>query len=140
LGWFWSSRKDKIITDTMEKNNDISRNPLELKAAFLFAFLFIIMIILTHYTALYLGNSGLYLLAGIMGVTDIDPFILGITQSTGQLTSLSVGAGAILIAASSNNLIKGIYALMFADPRTGKQALALLSFLAIIGLIPLFFI
>lgn len=140
LGSFWSSRKDKNITDSMDKKTNISSNPLELKAAFFFAFLFIIMIVLTHYTALYLGKSGLYLLAGVMGVTDIDPFILGITQSTGQLSSLSVASGAILIAASSNNLIKGIYSLIFSDSRTGRQSLGLLLFLAILGLIPLFFV
>ncbi|MGB5595068.1 MAG: MgtC/SapB family protein [Crocosphaera sp.] len=140
LGLLWSYRKETIANFSLEEKNQITRNPLELKAAFLFALLFVIIIIITHYTALYLGSSGLYLLSGIMGFTDIDPFILGITQSSEKLTSLSVGAGAILIAASSNNLIKGIYAFIFGDRQTGKQSLGLLLCLAIIGLTPLFFI
>jgi uncharacterized membrane protein (DUF4010 family) len=45
-----------------------------------------------------------------MGVTDVDPFIMGMTQSAGTLTSLKVAAAAVLIAAASNNLVKGIYA------------------------------
>ncbi|GBF80770.1 MgtC/SapB family protein [Aphanothece sacrum] len=138
-GWLWSSRIESPTISLEEKKAYSSRNPLELKAAFLFAFLFVIIVIVTHYTALYLGSSGLYVLAGIMGVTDIDPFILGITQSAGQSTPLSVAAGAILIAASSNNIIKGIYAFSFGDRQTGKQSLFLLISLAILGLIPLIF-
>jgi uncharacterized membrane protein (DUF4010 family) len=45
-----------------------------------------------------------------MGVTDVDPFIMGMTQAGGTTTSLTVAASAILIAAASNNLVKGIYA------------------------------
>ncbi len=45
-----------------------------------------------------------------MGVTDVDPFIMGMTQAGGGTTTLAVAATAILIAAASNNLAKGIYA------------------------------
>ena len=55
-----------------------------------------------------------------MGVTDVDPFIMGMTQAAGTLTPLKVAAGAVLIAAASNNLIKGIYAYSLADRKTGS--------------------
>jgi hypothetical protein len=35
---------------------------------------------------------------------------MGMTQSAGGVTSLKVASAAILIAAASNNLVKGIYA------------------------------
>jgi uncharacterized membrane protein (DUF4010 family) len=72
-----------------------------------------------------------------MGVTDVDPFILGITQSAGRTTPLSVASAAILIAAASNNVIKGIYAISFGDRQTGHQSCYLLLVLALLGLIPL---
>jgi uncharacterized membrane protein (DUF4010 family) len=72
-----------------------------------------------------------------MGVTDVDPFILGVTEASGRSTPLVPAAAAILIAASSNNLVKGIYALMVADRRTGRMSLALLVALAVAGLVPL---
>jgi uncharacterized membrane protein (DUF4010 family) len=75
-----------------------------------------------------------------MGVTDVDPFILGITQSAGKSTPLSVASVAILIAASSNNLIKGIYAISFGERQTGWQSFGLLLSLAIAGLVPLFWL
>ena len=58
------------------------------------------------------------------------------TQS-GQPSMLA--ARAIAIADSSNNVMKGVYAFGFADRRTGSQALALLSALAVLGLAVLFF-
>jgi hypothetical protein len=79
-------------------------------------------------------------LAAIMGVTDVDPFILGMTQAAGLLTPLKEAAGAVLIAAASNNLIKGIYAYSLARGRTRIEAFGLLAGIAALGLIPLFWI
>ncbi len=51
------------------------KNPLELGAAVLFAGLFVGMLFGTHLALLYFGRDGLFALAGVMGVTDVDPFI-----------------------------------------------------------------
>jgi uncharacterized membrane protein (DUF4010 family) len=66
----------------------------------------------------------------------VDPFVLGLTQS-GQPTALA--AHAVAIAASSNNIVKGLYAFGFGDRRTGEQAFCLLAALAALGLVALFF-
>lgn len=135
VGWLWTRRADpnarKVVPEYEPKN------PLELKTAFLFAALFVAMLIATQMAVTYLGKPGLNTLAAIMGVTDVDPFIMGMTQAAGTLTPLKTAAGAILIAASSNNLIKGIYAYSLADRKTGRQALALLAGLAVAGVVPL---
>jgi hypothetical protein len=62
------------------------------------------------------------------------------TQSAGITTPLLVAVASILIAASSNNLMKGIYAYKFADRATGKQSLGLLIGLTVAGLLPLFWL
>ncbi len=112
-------------------------NPLELRAALFFALLFLLMLIATRLAVVYLGKAGVYSLATIMGVTDVDPFIMGMTQSAGTLTPIQVGAAAILFAAASNNLVKGIYAYALCDRPTGRRSLALLASLALMGLAPL---
>jgi uncharacterized membrane protein (DUF4010 family) len=78
-----------------------------------------------------------YVLAGVMGVSDVDPFIMGMTQAAGSMTPLSVAAAAIVIAASSNNVAKGIYAYALSGRATGVQSSALLVGLALLGLVPL---
>jgi len=138
VGWLWSRRKDPD-TGAISKEFE-ERNPLDLLAAFLFAILFLAMLIATQLAVTYLGKAGVNTLAAIMGVTDVDPFIMGLTQAAGTLTAVKVAAAAVLIAASSNNLVKGIYAYSLGDRKTGIQSLALLTSLAAIGLVPLFWI
>ena len=135
IGWLWTRRADasaQAVQREFEPNN-----PLELLAAFLFAGLFLAMLVATQLAVIYLGRTGVNTLAAVMGVTDVDPFIMGMTQAAGALTPLKVAAAAVLIAAASNNLVKGIYAYSLADRKTGVQSLALLVALAALGLVPL---
>ncbi len=136
IGWIWSRRPD--VRMNAVKREFVPKNPLELLAAFLFALLFLAMLVATQLAATYLGKVGVNTLAAIMGVTDVDPFIMGMTQAAGSLTTLQGAGVAVLIAAASNNLIKGIYAYSLADQKTGIQSLALLTALAALGLVPLF--
>jgi uncharacterized membrane protein (DUF4010 family) len=137
-GWFWSRRPDPLQSQI--KREFEPDNPLELLAAFVFAAFFIAMLIATQLAVTYLGHAGVNILAAIMGVTDVDPFIMGMTQTAGTLTPLKVAASAVLIAAASNNLIKGIYSFSLADRRTGIQSLSLLVALAVAGLVPMFWL
>lgn len=135
IGWLWSRRPDpsaEAVQREFEPNN-----PLELLAAFGFAALFLAMLVATQLAVTYLGRAGVNTLAAIMGVTDVDPFIMGMTQAAGTLTPLKVAAAAVAIAAASNNLVKGIYAYSMADRKTGIQSLSLMAALAAGGLIPL---
>ena len=134
-GWFWSHRPDAVASEI--KREFEPKNPLELLTAFIFAFLFLAMLIATQLAVTYLGRAGVNILAAIMGVTDVDPFIMGMTQAAGTLTPVRVAAIAVLIAASSNNLVKGIYSYSLADRKTGTQSLPLLVALAAAGLVPL---
>jgi uncharacterized membrane protein (DUF4010 family) len=138
VGWLWTRRADATAQGVQREFEP--QNPLELLAAFLFAALFLAMLVATQLAVTYLGRAGVNTLAAIMGVTDVDPFIMGMTQAAGSLTPLKVAAAAVLIAAASNNLIKGIYAYSLADRKTGVQSLALLTALAAAGLIPLFWL
>jgi uncharacterized membrane protein (DUF4010 family) len=135
-GWLWMHLLDP--GGAKAEQTFQSKNPLELGAAFLFAGLFIGMLFITHFALLYIGRAGLFALAGVMGVTDVDPFILSLAQSASVLTPVTLAGDAIVIAAASNNFIKGIYAYSFGDRRTGTQGLALLTLLALLGLLPLF--
>lgn len=135
VGLIWSRRPDPV--DSQVKREFEPGNPLELTAAFAFALLFLAMLVITQLAVTYLGRAGVNILAAIMGVTDVDPFIMGMTQAAGTLTPLRVAAAAVMIAAASNNIIKGIYSYSLADKNTGRQSLSLLATLAAAGLIPL---
>ncbi|MGA2205873.1 MAG: MgtC/SapB family protein [Terracidiphilus sp.] len=136
VGWLWTRRADKGA-QSMQQDLE-PKNPLELITAFLFAALFLAMLVITQLAVTYLGRAGIDTLAAIMGVSDVDPFIMGLTQAPTTSTALNISAGAILIAAASNNVIKGIYAYSLAGRRTGRQSLGFLLALAAAGIAPLF--
>jgi uncharacterized membrane protein (DUF4010 family) len=114
--------------------NEVPANPLEISSALLFGVLFIAMLAVTHYAVIYLSTAGFYGLAGLMGLSDITPFVMSLTQSAGKLTPLGLAAAGVVVSASSNNLVKGFYARGFADKRTGRESLILLAAYAVLGL------
>ncbi|MGD0095122.1 MAG: MgtC/SapB family protein [Terracidiphilus sp.] len=137
-GWLWSRIADKNTQEVQRESEP--KNPLDLGTAIVFAGLFLVMLIATQLAVTYLGTAGVNTLAAIMGVSDVDPFIMGLTQAAGTLTPFKVAAAAVAIAAASNNIVKGIYAYSLADRKTGIQALIMLVSLAATGLIPLFWL
>ncbi|MEN4053188.1 MULTISPECIES: DUF4010 domain-containing protein [Sulfurimonas] len=109
----------------------VDKNPLELKTAFIFAFLFVAMMIITQYVTEDYGKVGLEILAFVVGFTDIDPFVLSILTGKFNITSIQITV-AIMIAAGSNNLLKALYALWFGSVKKSyKSAL----WLAVLGVV-----
>jgi len=89
--------------------------------------------LLSKWAATQFGTSGIYSLAAIVGVTDIDPFVLNLAQGGTSGMPDSALAAAILIAASSNNILKAAYAAFFAGGRATAGSAAVLVLLAIAG-------
>ena len=89
-----------------------SSNPLEFKVALIFATLFVVFTVLTHYTLAYAGMGGLNLLSFVAGLSDITPFVLNLLQSTGSVTVDAVTACSMQ-AIISNVLVNMCYALFF---------------------------
>jgi uncharacterized membrane protein (DUF4010 family) len=135
IGWLWSRRPDDNTSEVHREYEP--KNPLELLTAFMFAGLFMAMLIVTQLAVTHLGKGGVEILAAIMGVADVDPLVMGLTQDAGKITPVSVAAGAILIAAASNNVAKGVYAYSLADRKAGRMGLLFLVGLAAAGMIPL---
>jgi uncharacterized membrane protein (DUF4010 family) len=111
-----------------------SGNPLELGAAAIFAALFVAVSVVSAVAKSQFGISGIYGLAAVVGVTDIDPFVLNLAQGGISGVQNADLAAAVLIAASSNNVLKALYAAFFAGGRaTVPSAIALVA-LAVAGL------
>ncbi|MFH1069501.1 MAG: MgtC/SapB family protein [Candidatus Glassbacteria bacterium] len=81
-------------------------NPFELTPAMVFAVLFTSFKVVTILVKSYFGNAGLFILSFIVGVTDIDPFILSIINNP---VVSKIMVSAIIISMMGNSLIKGIY-------------------------------
>jgi uncharacterized membrane protein (DUF4010 family) len=108
-------------------------NPLELTAALVFATLFVVVSVASAWVRSRFGEAGVYGLAAIVGVTDINPFVLSIASGGAAPLSVDAAAAAILIATSSNNLLQATYATGFAGGRAAIAPAAALVLLALAG-------
>jgi len=109
-------------------------NPLEFKTALIFGSLFIFFGLLTGFVNKQFGTSGLNVLSFVVGVTDIDPFILNLFQSKWNIEN-SVLVMAVLNAITSNNLLKMVYGLSFGDKSIRFQLITGFSILVALGLL-----
>ncbi|HKF72401.1 MAG TPA: DUF4010 domain-containing protein [Stellaceae bacterium] len=116
------------------------RNPLELGTAAVFTGLFIIISLVSTWVGTEFGRSGILALAAVVGIADIDPFVLNLAQGGVADLSLGVAAAAILVATASNNLLKATYATVFAGWRTALPAVAALAILAMLTVVAAFLV
>jgi uncharacterized membrane protein (DUF4010 family) len=115
------------------------KNPLEFKTALIFGFLFAFFAVLTHYVIADFGKSGINILSLIVGITDIDPYILNLFQNVTSGITDPLIVSSTIIAAASNNFVKMVYALILGDKGIKKQVVYGFSILIIFSFIIAFF-
>jgi len=104
------------------------QNPFELPLMLQFTVLLSAIMLLSKLFSS--GQSGLFALAGLSGLLDVDPITLSMARLAGAGITPAVAAATILIAASANALSKSVLAVTFGGPRLGLalSAMALLAF------------
>ena len=108
-------------------------NPLQIPTAITFAVIFVVISVITESIRTAFGQTGVLVLAGLVGVTDIDPFVINIAQGGLPGLSATVLSATILIAASSNNIAKAFYALSFGGFKFSRRSALMLFILAMLG-------
>ena len=104
-----SSHDEALQSDT---------NPLEFKVALIFTALYIAFTFITWEVLSRFGTPGLNILSLIVGLTDIDPFLINLFQGKYGV-SADVIVLATLQAIISNNALKMIYGSVFTI-KTGR--------------------
>jgi len=117
-------------------NNADDKNPLEFKVSLIFALLFVLFALATHYTMQEFGEGGLMALALITGVTDITPFIINLFQGNYQIIA-SVVLTATFLSILSSNILKLVYALVIGSQRNRMPLIIGFSVVSIATLIVL---
>ncbi|MBO7607499.1 MAG: DUF4010 domain-containing protein [Paludibacteraceae bacterium] len=113
-------RNQSVAQESQALEIEDEKNPLEFKVALLFAVLFVAFTIITHYALIYFGDSGLRVLSVIVGVTDINPFIINLFQTQHAV------AGSLLILATfqamiSNSFVNMVYGVAFSGKKLLKD-------------------
>ncbi|WP_423128456.1 MgtC/SapB family protein [Gaoshiqia sp. Z1-71] len=118
----------------VEEDKLVKRNPLELKMASVFGLLFVVFGLVTEMVMKHYGSSGVSGMAFLIGVFDIDPFLLYLLQQHSGIVQLSV-ALAVINATNSNNLMKMIYAMSLGSKQARKPLLSSFLILFFSGLL-----
>jgi uncharacterized membrane protein (DUF4010 family) len=112
---------------------DAHQNPLEFKTAVLFGFLFILFAYITSFVVGHYGEHGTKMLALVVGVTDINPFIINLFQGKWNLDAMVITV-AVLNAINSNLLFQMIYAIALGNKSLRKDLIAGFGILIIAGI------
>ncbi|MCV6587729.1 MAG: MgtC/SapB family protein [Marinobacterium sp.] len=99
------------------------KNPLDLTTALLFAFVLVVIMLLSLWLKTLLGDSGVLILSFLSGITDVDPITLTLSRMAPDGITLTLATLGILLAASVNSLVKGGLACSIAGMRFGLQLL-----------------
>jgi len=99
-------------------------NPFELDQAIKFGLLFGVVVVVAKAAQVYLGDAGLYLAAGIAGLTDVDAITLAMADMARvDAQNLGIAARAIVIAALANTLVKSGLAAGLGSPELRRLTL-----------------
>lgn len=129
-----NSRKNQesIQGINSENNPTPAKNPLEFKTAAIFGILFVVFALITDFVLKTYGSAGVTNLAYIVGITDIDPFLLNILQEKAAIGQMTI-ALAIINATNSNNLLKMMYAISLSSKKIRKSLILTFSILIASG-------
>lgn len=130
-GWLW--RRGRVLAPQAAHARLGPHNPLDLPVAFLFAGLFVAFAAITTVVTQHFGSTGLHVLSFLVGISDIDPFVLSLLAGHFQVSETAV-ITAILIASGSNNLVKAGYAMTLSRQKAMLPAAAWLVLTLLLSL------
>jgi uncharacterized membrane protein (DUF4010 family) len=96
------------------------KNPFDLGTVLQLAALIAAILLLAKLVATHAGNAGLFLLAAISGIADVDALTLSMARLSGVQVSTAEAATAILVAASVNTVSKATIAGFVGGTRLGS--------------------
>ncbi len=114
-------------------------NPAQLKGALVFGGLYAVILLAVAFAKEYFGESGLYIVSILSGLTDVDAITLSISNSMnrGEIGS-TLSWRLILIAFLSNLLFKGGMASVLGERQLAKYIWLTFSACVLFGLVIIF--
>lgn len=103
------------------------KNPFELWRALRFALLLAAILLLVEAGRRELGDLGVYLVALLSGLSDVDAITLSLSRSALGELDPEVAVRGIALAVISNSLIKGVLIAMLGGPRLALRTLPIMA-------------
>lgn len=114
-------------------------NPLEIRQALIITVLLAIIFMLSHGAEAVLGERGIYTLAVLSGIADVDAIGLALAQQAKGSLADDVAARGILLAALSNTAAKAAIAAVIGGRELAKWATSIMLVALAAGTVALIF-
>lgn len=102
---FWLLKSSKTTNENENPSLDLG-NPLQLPTALKFGALLAVILVLATALKEWFGNEGIYLLALLSGLMDVDAITLSLSEMAKTEITTAVATLGIVIAVISNTLVK----------------------------------
>ncbi|MFH1605367.1 MAG: DUF4010 domain-containing protein, partial [Pseudomonadota bacterium] len=134
--WLWRRRQQAERGEVKTGSN-----PFELDEAVKFGMLFGVVVLIAKAAQVYLGDAGLYLAAGIAGLTDVDAITLAMADlAKTDASSVGTAARAIVVAVMANTLTKSGMAIGLGSPELRRITLPISGLLLLVGIVGALFV
>jgi uncharacterized membrane protein (DUF4010 family) len=110
-------------------------NPVELGQALQFGLLLALIMLGTHAARAWLGEPGIYLLAAISGIADVDAITLSMSRLGLGEVSIHSAAIAVLMATVVNTLTKGALVSIIAGWSTAVHVAGPIAGCLVVGVV-----
>lgn len=108
----------RVEVSTVVDREQTLRNPFEMKVALQLAGVLAAIMFLAHALQQWLGDLGLFILAALSGISDVDAINLTLAgMASDQQITMAVAANAIIVAAVTNTITKGVLAAVIGGKR-----------------------
>ena len=131
-GFYWiGTRRARPL----EQSEEVKlRNPFSLTSATQFGLLFALVLVVVKLTEMYAPPEGLYLIAGVAGLTDVDAITLSMAEYARQGNAPKLAATAIVIAALSNTLVKCAMVILLGSASLRRRLAGATAAVVLVGL------
>ena len=111
----WLSR---FHSSDIPEEEQALRNPFELKVALQMAAILAIVMFLARGFQEWLGETGIFILAALSGISDVDAINLTLSKmALNEDLAMNIAAKAIIVATITNTLAKGLLATMIGGKK-----------------------
>jgi uncharacterized membrane protein (DUF4010 family) len=119
--WFWNRRQSKPMPE--------QKNPTHIKSALVFGGMYVGVLFALAAAKQFIGGGGLYLVAGLSGLTEMDAITLSTARMslTDQTIMATVGWRLIVVAAMANMISKAMLAGLLGGWGLLRQILVLFA-------------
>lgn len=137
MAFFWLTRtRDKEV----KADAPPLSNPFQIKPALKFAAIISLILLCSQFILEYFGDAGIIALSFVSGLSNVDAITISMARLAQEGLSQTIASAAIMTAATTNTILKGILVLILSNRKIGIRVMTVFIISLVAGGASLFVI